>query len=193
MVQFTHPLTRLGTATALLAAIALASPSLAASDSAASHEIVLAQAGSTSSPPTTTAKPAPSKPTKAKLTRAERLEARIKKLHDALKITDAQAEQWNNVAQVMRDNDQKMEALVSERRKNIATMNAVDDLKSYSAIAEAHAEDTKNFNAAFTALYASMSVDQKKAADDFFRRQGRAPRGTAKSAKPASKAAPKAN
>jgi len=194
MVQITHSVTRLATASALLAAIALATPSLAASTGTGQHEIMLAQAGSTASPPATT-KPAPAKPTKGKITRTERLETRIKKLHDALKITDAQSDSWNNVAQVMRDNDKRMEALVSERRKNIAKMNAVDDLKSYSAIADAHAEDVKNFNAAFTTLYASMSDDQKKAADEFFRKQGRGSRGsgTAKGAKPAGKTAPKTN
>jgi hypothetical protein len=47
-------------------------------------------------------------------------------------------------------------------------MNAVDDLKSYGEIAEAHAAGIKKFVEAFEPLYSSMSDDQKKAADRAF-------------------------
>ena len=52
-------------------------------------------------------------------------------------------------------------------------MNAVDDLKSYSEITEAHARGLKRFISVFEPLYASMSDAQKKDADTLFRHRGR--------------------
>ena len=48
-------------------------------------------------------------------------------------------------------------------------MTAVDDLKSYSEIADAHADGLKKFTPAFEPLYAGMSDAQKKSADTLFR------------------------
>ena len=42
---------------------------------------------------------------------------RIKMLHDQLKITTAQEEQWNKVAQVMQENAATMEPLISPRAR----------------------------------------------------------------------------
>ncbi len=47
-------------------------------------------------------------------------------------------------------------------------MTAVDDLRSYSAITDAHAEGLKKFIPVFEALYASMSDAQKKNVDTLF-------------------------
>ena len=48
-------------------------------------------------------------------------------------------------------------------------MNAVDDLHSYEAIADAHAAGVKKLMTAFETLYASLSDAQKKNADAVFR------------------------
>jgi hypothetical protein len=45
-----------------------------------------------------------------------RVQTAIKKLHDQLKITTAQEEQWNKVAQVMQENAATMEPLITARR-----------------------------------------------------------------------------
>jgi len=95
------------------------------------------------------------------------VEARISDLRAKLKITDAQEEQWNKLAQVMRENAATMQPLIAERKEKGA-MNAVDDLKSYSGITDAQAAGLKNFVAAFEPLYASFSDDQKKLADKIF-------------------------
>ena len=100
---------------------------------------------------------------------AETLDGRISRLHDTLHITDVQAAQWDAVAQVMRDNEKAAAELVKEKRQNEATMTAVDDLRAYQQIAEAHAEGVKKLAAAFETLYASLSPEQKAAADDAFR------------------------
>jgi protein CpxP len=100
------------------------------------------------------------------------VEARINYLHAKLKITSAQEEQWKSVAQVMRDNADKLSTLAKERSKSEKTMTAIDNLKSYAEIAEAHEDGTKKLIPAFQSLYNNMSDDQKKAADAEFREHG---------------------
>jgi len=89
-------------------------------------------------------------------------------MHTKLKITPAQEGQWNNVAQVMRDNAKTLDTLTQARVSNASTMTAIADLKSYSEITDAHAEGLKKFVAAFQPLYDSMSDAQKKGADMLF-------------------------
>jgi hypothetical protein len=99
----------------------------------------------------------------------DRVELRIKELHTNLKITAEQEEQWAKVTQVMLDDAKTMDTLTQARVDLAKDMTAVGDLKSYSEIVDAHAEEIKKLIPEFTALYASMSDAQKKAADIFFR------------------------
>ena len=99
----------------------------------------------------------------------ERTEAHIKHLHEKLQITAEQEDKWNKVAKVMRDNADKLTVLAKARLENAKTMTAVDDLKSYAEITEAHEEGIGKLLPAFTSLYDSMSDDQKKVADEEFR------------------------
>lgn len=69
----------------------------------------------------------------------------------------------------MRENTDTMSTLAKKRADTANTMTAVDDLKSYADISEAHAEGTKRMITAFQPLYDSMSDDQKKTADREFR------------------------
>lgn len=107
------------------------------------------------------------------VSRGDRVELRIKDLHAKLSITPAQEELWGNVTQVMRDNAKTMETLIKARSGNMMAMNAVDDFKSYSEIADAHADGLKKFIPVFEPLYVSMSDTQKKSADALFHRHGR--------------------
>ena len=107
-----------------------------------------------------------------KASKADRVEARIKELHTKLMITPEQEEAWNKVAQVMRDNAKTMEELIKARSEKAPTMTALDDLKSYRAIAQAHADGLKKFIPVFEPLYAGMSDAQKKNADTLFRQHG---------------------
>ena len=100
-------------------------------------------------------------------------EQHIKQLHDQLKITPEQEALWNNVAEIMRSNDKKIDALVKERHDKASTMTAVEDLRSYGEVTETHAADIKTFIPAFERLYDSMSAAQKAAADNVFRTGGR--------------------
>ncbi len=130
--------------------------------------LILAQGTSTQAP--STAAPSTMAPSGAAVTPVNsRIEARIKELHAKLKITKDQEEQWKAVTDVMRENAARMEQLVKARAEGAKTMTAVDDLKSYAEIADAHAEGLKKFISAFEALYNGMSDDQKKHADALFR------------------------
>jgi periplasmic protein CpxP/Spy len=128
------------------------------------------------------AAPGPSTPAPAKTAAANRIDERIKSLHDQLKVTAAEEQQWAAVAQVMRDNAQAVGALIRERREKAGTMSAVDDLRAYQAIAEAHAVGTAKMTSAFEALYAVMPPDQQKIADAVFAKSKHQP--AAKKKKP---------
>jgi len=130
--------------------------------------IVLASAS-----PSLAASPEPGLATAGKASKTERVEARIGELHTKLKITPAQEGLWDNVTKVMRDNAKTMEALIKARSEKPTTTTAVDDLKSYSEIAEAHADGLKRFIPVFEPLYASMSDAQKKDADTLFHKRAR--------------------
>jgi hypothetical protein len=99
---------------------------------------------------------------------ADRSEKRIKDMHAKLKITTAEEDQWAKVAEVMRDNAKTMDALTQARVNHAKDMTAVDDLKSYSEIADAHAAGIKKLTPVFADLYASMSDEQKKEANTLF-------------------------
>lgn len=99
----------------------------------------------------------------------DRVENRITDLHTRLVITADQEDDWGKLAGVMRDNANTMASLTQARTDKLGGMNAVDDLKSYSEIAQAHADGLQKFTPAFAALYDSMSDEQRKNADAIFR------------------------
>lgn len=104
-----------------------------------------------------------------KIAHEDRAELRIKDMRTKFKITAAQEEQWAKVAAVMLDNGKTMDTLTQARVDHAKDMNAVDDLKSYGEITDAHAAGIKKLIPIFADLYATMSDAQKKEADTFFR------------------------
>jgi protein CpxP len=99
------------------------------------------------------------------------VEDRIAYLHSQLKITPAQESQWNTFADVMRGNGETMGQLF-EQRKAAGKLSAIDDMKQYSQIAQAHADAMKKLVDAFDPLYSSLSPEQKKLADATFSQHG---------------------
>jgi len=153
MFQFTFSGARTVTAVTLLGAIVLASPLPASSaDPAPAPSADLA--------------PAPS---------PDVVEARIKMLHTKLHITTAQESQWNDVAQMMRDNAKAMVSLQKDRAEDARSVNesAMDVLKSYSGVVDAHADGIHKFIPVFQTFYDTMSDSQKKTADSLFRSRAR--------------------
>ena len=103
-----------------------------------------------------------------KVAHEDRAELRIKDMHAKLNITPAEEAQWAKVAEVMRDNGKTMDTLTQARVEHAKDMTAVDDLKSYGEIAQAHADGIKEMIPVFADLYASMSEEQQKKADNLF-------------------------
>ena len=99
------------------------------------------------------------------------VEKRIKDLHAQLKITDQQSPQWDAFAQTMRDNAQKTDEAFHDRAQKISGLNADEAMKSYAALAQLHADNMQKLVTAFTALYGTLSDDQKKTADKVFRNE----------------------
>ena len=156
MINFTHRTVRaVGAAATLLGAVVLASPVFAASGEAQSpaQQAMAAPADSSAMAP---------------------VEARIKDLHKQLHITEAQKPQWDALAQVMRTNAQAMVDLQKQRAVDSKSESAVEVIKSYEAVIDAHEDGMKKFVPPFEALYNSMSDAQKKAADSLFRNREKA-------------------
>ena len=99
----------------------------------------------------------------------QRVEERITWLHTQLKITPEQEPQWKTFADVMRSNGQTMAGLYKQRMEGESTRNALDDMKQYAQISQAHAEDMQKLVTAFEPLYTSLSPEQQKLADQTFR------------------------
>jgi len=153
MIVFTHRTVRAaGAAATLLGAIVLASPLLATEKMAPS--------------PAQQAMAAPASDSAAGLTSVE---GRIRDLHKKLHITEAQKPQWDALAMVMRDNAQAMVDLQKQRAADSQSMSAVEVIKSYESVIEAHESGMKKFVPPFEALYNTMSETQKKSADSLFR------------------------
>jgi hypothetical protein len=107
------------------------------------------------------------KPTGDQLKQA--VDQRIAMLKTRLAITPAQADAWNAFAQTMRDNAASTNQLFQNRAQNAASMSAVDNMKSYAAIAKAYADNTQKLADAFSTLYGKLSPEQQKTADQLFR------------------------
>ena len=168
MIPSNSSTTRATTAAAtLLGALFLATPLFAASGNSMSPND--SSAPSSRELAATAPPPAPMNPVHGNAS----IETRIKELHTRLHITDAQKTQWDNLAQVMRDNAQAMTDLQKQRAADAKSMTAVDVVKSYSEVIQAHEDGMKKFIPAFEDLYNSMSDQQKKIADSMFRGRAR--------------------
>ena len=97
-----------------------------------------------------------------------RVEQRIAYLHRQLKITAAEEPQWKTFADTMRENGDTMGRLYRERMENHQS-NALDDMKQYADLAQAHADGAKKLAEAFAPLYDSFPAEQKALADTTFR------------------------
>ncbi len=157
MVPFSGPLVRSLAAAMLLGSVALAgllrAPCFAQASDPATVSGDAASALEKEAPPVS----------------LDPIEARIRYLHDRLRISPAQEPLWAKVAQAMRDNAASVAPLIRERLQSAAKSDAVDNLGSYEKLGEAQLDGLKRFIAAFKALYAGLSEQQKKIADTLFR------------------------
>ena len=137
--------------------------SLAVADAYAQSPAAQSPAGT--APRATSARQEPDR----RISEVNAVEQRITALRAKLQITSAQEPQWNQFAQVMRDNAKRMDDTFQQRVQGIATMNAEANMASYAQVAMSHAQGMQNLVPAFHALYGTMTVLQKRAADQVFR------------------------
>jgi uncharacterized protein YpuA (DUF1002 family) len=102
-------------------------------------------------------------------TAEERVERYIKDLHARLQITPAEETQWNQFAEVMRQNARDMDQVFRQRAEQFSSMNAVQNMQSYAQLAEDHAQRVQKLVPAFENLYNAMPEQQKQIADQVFR------------------------
>jgi hypothetical protein len=101
------------------------------------------------------------------------IEGRIAFLKAELKITDAQQPQWDKVAAAMRDNARELDQAVGEMRASRdQPQNAMQRLEARARFAGLRARTTQRLADAFQPLYASLSDQQKPAADELLAHHG---------------------
>ena len=99
----------------------------------------------------------------------ERVEQRIKELNSQLRISPAERPQWDQFAQVMRDNARDMDRVYDQRTEQFRSMTALQNMQSYEQLATQHAQNLQKLVPAFQNLYNAMPDQQKQLADQVFR------------------------
>jgi protein CpxP len=99
----------------------------------------------------------------------EAIDQRVAALKAKLAITQAQTADWTAFADAMRDNAMSTNALFQQRAQKTQSMSAVENMKSYAALARAYADNLDKLSGAFEKLYGGLSPEQQKMADALFR------------------------
>jgi periplasmic protein CpxP/Spy len=99
----------------------------------------------------------------------QRVEQHIRELHAQLRITPAEEPQWQQFANVMRENARSMDQEFSQRMQQFPTMTALQNMQSYQRLADLHAQDMGKLVPAFADLYNAMPEQQKLVTDRVFR------------------------
>jgi periplasmic protein CpxP/Spy len=95
--------------------------------------------------------------------------ARIKYLHDRLRITAEQEELWDKVDRAIRDNARNLAPLLRERFRATTGGSAPELLLAYEALGQAQLDSLRNIITVFELLYDGLSESQKKIADAVLR------------------------
>jgi hypothetical protein len=95
--------------------------------------------------------------------------ARIKYLHDRLRVTVEQEPLWEKVAQAIRESAEGLAPLRREQFRAATKGTAIELLHSDQALGDAQLGSLKKIIAAFDPLYGGLSDSQKKIADAILR------------------------
>lgn len=96
-------------------------------------------------------------------------DAHLNVMRGRLKITPAQAPQWDVFATISRENAEEMHERFERRRVGLGRLDAAENMTDFAQIAELHGRQLLRLAAAFQALYASMTPEQQREADAYFR------------------------
>jgi len=97
---------------------------------------------------------------------ARHVEGRLAFLKTELKLTDTQLPLWNAVADAMRANAKSMGDMAGGMMGGSQTATLPDKLAMREKMMTAHLEALRRFKAAVDPLYAALSDEQKKTADE---------------------------
>ena len=100
---------------------------------------------------------------------AGHVEGRIAFLKTELKITEAQSPQWNQLAEALRTNARRMTEMRGMMSQGGAAMSATERLERMETMMTGMLESVRTTKAALTPLYAVLTDEQKKLADDLIR------------------------
>jgi periplasmic protein CpxP/Spy len=119
----------------------------------------------------TTSQPKPAAVKAATSMQPGSVDERIAQLRRELKITPAQEQDWQAVAQAMKSNAEDMQNLIEQTRSQTPRerRTALEDLQVYQKFAQAHVDGLEKLTTAFAALYNGMTPEQKTNADKVFR------------------------
>jgi hypothetical protein len=96
---------------------------------------------------------------------ASNVEGRIAGLKTELKISDAQAPQWNRFADALRGAGKTMNGMSEQMMSSGMTMTLPSRFDQQQQMLSTHLNSLKTLKEALDPLYASFSDDQKKTAD----------------------------
>jgi protein CpxP len=91
---------------------------------------------------------------------------RLQQVHDRLAITPAQQPQWDAVVAALRENAQSMRANPATAAIRGGHLTAVQDLHAASDLAHARADALQRMISPVEALYATLSPEQQRTADE---------------------------
>ncbi|MGI4793274.1 MAG: Spy/CpxP family protein refolding chaperone [Janthinobacterium lividum] len=91
---------------------------------------------------------------------------RLQKIHDRLAITPAQEPKWDAVVATLRENAQAMRANPASTALRGGKLTAVQDLRAAADLARVRADALQRMIPPVDALYATLSPDQQRAADE---------------------------
>lgn len=94
---------------------------------------------------------------------------RLGRLYDTLRITQGQQQAWNRFANTSLQNATTLDQLYRQRRDTLQTMNAVQNMQTFTQIQFQQAQDMQRLLPAFQQLYTELSPQQRQVADDMFR------------------------
>jgi hypothetical protein len=95
---------------------------------------------------------------------ADRVDTRLDALKDQLKITEAQTPQWNRFAEVLRSTASSMSGMQQMMQGGMPA-SLPERLDLHEKMLSAHLDRVKDIEAALSPLYAVLSDEQKKLAD----------------------------
>ena len=97
---------------------------------------------------------------------AEHIEGRLAFLRTELKITEAQTRQWNAFADAVRANAKTMTGMHKQTRSQGSPKTLPERLELERKAMTAHLDALNRTTGALDKLYSTLSVDQKKVADE---------------------------